>query len=103
MANIWTTNFEQLFRNRVSEEQVARVLQLIATMPNRREQPTQGDLPGKFDFWFDGGAVQTITGWDEYDLADGTQVTVKSIPFLSATIQFSNGSCVRIRQESPEV
>ena len=97
------TDIEELFRNRVSEAQVAHVLQLIATLPNRREQPSPGDLPGRFDFWFDGGAGQVITGWNEYDLADGTRVAVASIPALSVTIQFANGSRVRIQQESAAV
>ena len=96
-------DIEELFRKRVSEAQVAHVLQLIATMPNKREQPIAGDLPGKFDFWFDGGAGQTITGWNEFDLADGTRVTVGTIPFLSVIIQFSDGSRVRVQQESPDV
>jgi hypothetical protein len=96
-------NVEELFRNRVSEARVAQVLQLVATMPNKREQPITGDLLGKFDFWFDGGAGQIITGWNEYDLTDGTRVTVATIPALSVTIQFSNGSRVRIQQERPDV
>jgi hypothetical protein len=90
-----------LFRNRIDESQVARVLQLIATTPNRRDRPIAGDLPGKFDFWFDGGAGQTITGWNEYDLTDGTRVVVATIPSLSVTIQFPNGSRVAVHQDSP--
>ena len=79
-------DIEELFRNRVSESQVAEVLQLIATTPNKRKKPVAGDLPGEFDFWFDGGAGRLITGWNEYDLADGTRATVASIPVLSITI-----------------
>jgi hypothetical protein len=96
-------NVEELFRNRVGELQVAQVLQLIATLPNKRERPVSGDPPGKVDFWFDGGAGRVITGWNEYDLADGTRVTVGTTPVLSVTIQFPSGSCVRIQQESPGV
>ena len=96
-------NIEELFRNRVSEARVAQVLQLIATMPNKRGQPIAGDLQGKFDFWFDGGAGQLITGWNEYDLADGTRVTVGAVPALSVTIKFLNGSRVRIQQESLDI
>ena len=97
------TDIEELFRNRVSEVRVAEVLQLISTLPNKREEPLSGDLPGRFDFWFDGGAGRIITGWNEYDLADGTRVTVGSIPALSVTIQFSNGSRVSIQQQSPDI
>jgi hypothetical protein len=60
-------DIEELFRNRVTESQVAEVLQLIATTPNTRKKPVAGDLPGEFDFWFDGGAGRFVTGWTEYD------------------------------------
>jgi hypothetical protein len=93
-------NIEELFRNRVSEDRVAQVLQLIATLPNKREQPMPGDVAGKFDFWFDGGAGQLITGWTEYTLVDGARVKVGTTLALSITIQFSNGSRVRIEQET---
>lgn len=89
------------FANRIDESQVARILQLIATTPNRRDRPTPGDLQGKFDFWFDGGAGQIITGWNEYDLTDGTRVVVGTSPLLSVTIQFPNGCRVAIRQDNP--
>src|SRR5215467_7687666 len=79
------------FRNRVSEEQVAQVLRLIATLPNKRERPIAGDLPGTFDFWFDGGAGRIVTGWNEYDLTNGTRITVGSTPALSVAIEFPNG------------
>lgn len=89
---------EGLFRHRVNEAQVARVLELIAKTTNRRDRPTAGDLQGKFDFWFDGGAGQVITGWNEYDLTDGTRVVVATSPVLSVTIQFPNGFRVAIHQ-----
>jgi hypothetical protein len=79
-------SIEELFRNRVSETHGAQVLQLVATLPNRRSEPTSGDISGKFDFWFDGGAGRNITGWNEYDLVDGTRVTVETVPMLSMTI-----------------
>jgi hypothetical protein len=91
---------EELFRNRVSEEQVAQVLQLIAKLPNKRERPITGDLPGKFDFWFDGGAGRIITAWNEYALANGTRITVGATPVLSVTIEFPNGARVAIQQKS---
>ena len=93
-------DIEERFRNRVSETQVAQVLQLIATLPNKRTRPIGGDLAGKCDFWFDGGAGHIMTGWNEYDLTDGTRVTVGTVPALSVTIQFANGARVRIQQES---
>ena len=96
-------DIEELFRNRVSESQVAEVLQVIATTPNKRADPIAADLPGTFDFWFDGGAGQVITGWNGYHLTDGTRVTVGNTPALSITIELSNGVRVRIQQEIPDV
>jgi hypothetical protein len=90
---------EQLFPDRVSEAQVAGILQLIDTLPSRRDQPIPGDVSGKFDFWFDGGAGRIITGWTEYQLADGTTVTVGVTPLLTITLDFSNGSRVVIQQD----
>ena len=92
-------NVEELFRSRVTEAQIAQVMQIVATLPNRRNKPISGDISGEFDFWFDGGACRIITGCNEYDLADGTRVTVETIPVLSVTIQFSNGSHVKIQQD----
>ena len=94
-----SVDIEVLFRDRVPEEQVAQVLFRIGAMPNKRERPIAGDLPGTFDFWFDDGAGRFITGWTEYVLADGTRVTVGTTPDLSVTIEFPNGSRVNIRQE----
>jgi hypothetical protein len=91
---------EELPRNRPSESKIAQVLHLIATKPNKREQPIAGDLPGKFDFWFDGGACLEVTGWNEYHLADGTRVRSGSCFALSVTIELSNGVRVRVQQET---
>ena len=89
----------EAFKNRVAEAQVARVLQLVATTPNRRKQPLAGDAQGRFDFWFDGGAGQMNTGWTDYELADGTRVVVQTSLVLSVTIQFPNGSRVSVFQD----
>jgi hypothetical protein len=86
------------FKDRIDEEAVARILLLIASVPNRRERPIEGDLPGAFDFWFDGGAARLITGWTEYELADGTRATVGVTPGLSVVIKFQNGRCVSVTQ-----
>ena len=94
-------DIEELFRKRVSEARVAQALQLVAVTPNKRETPIAGDLSGKFDFWFDGGACHVVTGWNEYHLADGTRVTVATTPLLSVAIRFSDGTRVNIQQESP--
>ena len=58
-------------------------------------------MPGTFDFWFDGGAGRTQTGYIEYELVDGTRVAGGApVRVLSVTIEFSNGSRVKIQQES---
>jgi len=68
-----TLDLEEQLKRRVDEETVARILLAIATPPNRREEANPGDLSGNFDFWFDGGAARTITGWTEYEFEDGAR------------------------------
>jgi hypothetical protein len=90
------------FEYRVAEASVARVLQLIASTPNRRSVPITGDMPGGFDFWFDGGAGRVITGWTEYHLEDGTRATLSTTPLLGVAIKFPNGCCVKVMQVPDE-
>jgi hypothetical protein len=60
-----------------------------------------GDLDGRFDIWFDGGACEMITGWHEYRFKDGTVAQVGScIPVLSVTIIFADGRRVHVQQEN---
>ena len=91
-------DFSQKLERRVDERAVALVLACIAPGANRREKPIAGDLRGTFDFWFDGGAARVITGWTEFEFADGTRATVDVIPGLSVTIEFPNGCVVEVRQ-----
>jgi hypothetical protein len=94
-------NILERFQRRVPEETVARVLQLIAETPRRRHEPVAGDLPGPFDYWFDGGAAKTHTGYVEYGFTDGTTALVGNpVPALSVSIEFPNGSRVRVQQEA---
>ena len=89
------------FERRVDEAAVARILQSIATAPNRREKPTSVDEPGAFDFWFDGGAATIRTGSIGYKFTDGTRATLAApIPALSVTIEFPNGCLVTVQQKS---
>ena len=64
-------DFREQFERRVGESAVAEILHLIAAVPHRREVPMAGDLPGTFDFWFDGGAGKIETGCVEYHFAGG--------------------------------
>ncbi len=89
------------FERRVDERAVGEILLWIATVPNKRETPIVGDLKGSFDFWFDGGAAKIQTGYVEYQFYTGAIATVGApIPALSVTINFPNGSRVRVQQES---
>ncbi len=94
-------DLSERFKRRIAEETVARVLQCLAAVPNKRTEPTAGDLAGEFDFWFDGGAAIIQTGNIEYTFADGTRATVAApCPGLSVTIEFPNGCRVTIQQVS---
>ena len=83
---------------RIKEEQVARILQLIATVPNRSEVRGPGDLEGDYDFWFDGGAIQLITGTTRFVFQDGTIAEVAVVPTLSLHIDFRDGRVVEVHQ-----
>ncbi len=86
-------------KNRVSESTVARILEVVGTTVNRRDQPLPTDPCGDYDFWFDGGAAKVETGCILYDLDDGTEVRVGApIPVLSITISLADGRLVRIQQ-----
>jgi hypothetical protein len=100
-AEYETLDLRERFERRIDEGTVAKILQCIATHPNKRDTPTAGDIAGPFDFWFDGGAATIQTGVIEYKFADGARATLAApIPALSVTIEFPNGSRVRIQQET---
>lgn len=90
---------ESFFDRRIKEEQVARILQLIATVPNRREVEQPGDLEGDYDFWFDGGAIELITGTTRFVFQDGTIAEVAVVPTLSLNINFRDGHVVKVQQQ----
>jgi hypothetical protein len=92
--------FDDPFARRVSENQVARILQLIATLPNCRERPAAGDMAGDYTFWFDGGACQEHTGSQHYIFADGSTAFVAfPVAWLWVDITFPNGESVRVLQQ----
>ncbi len=78
-------------------ENISRVLWSIHAPPNRRERPLDGDLPGDFDFWFDGGACRMVTGSTQYSFGDGTTVSVGVLPYVHVHIRFSSGEVVQVR------
>ena len=90
---------EDMFAQRVDEFEVARILQLISQLPNRRDKAHPGDVSGDFDFWFDGGACHIWTGRLEFVFENGIKADVAApIPSLSLTIHFPDGRGVEIRQ-----
>ena len=95
-------DIEDRWKNRVDESAVGKVLQAIAVMPNRRDTPRTDDLSGNFDFWFDGGAGRVITGWTEYEFADGTRARVDDTLALHVVIRFKNGYGAAISQLDPK-
>jgi hypothetical protein len=82
----------------VTEAEIARVLQLIATRANARRRRRPGDLDGPFDQWFDGGAVRAGDGETIYQLGDGTRVRVADDPRLAITIELTGGITVVVEQ-----
>ncbi|HLF84936.1 MAG TPA: hypothetical protein VI837_12245 [Blastocatellia bacterium] len=59
--------------NRVTNDELLRVLMLICSPPNQRRRPQPGDRQDRhFDYWFDGGAIFAPTGGAiEYHFDDG--------------------------------
>jgi len=94
-----TQDTEELFNGRLDEKVVARILDLIGAVPNRRDRPLPGDVEGRFDFWFDGGACIEMTGWNEYKFADGAVARVATCnPTLSVEIRFPDVGRVKVQQ-----
>jgi hypothetical protein len=84
---------------RIAEGPVAQVLGVIAAPSNRRLQPIEGDLPGDFDYWFDGGACKLHTGTMLCVFSDGTRVhSVFPAPWLNLNIVFPDGNIVDVLQ-----
>ena len=87
----------------MSEDEVARILNLIAHPPNQRKHPREDDVRGNFKMWFDGGATRIDTGIQTFYLADGTKVLVaKPVSLLSVEIVFPDGRQVAVKQFSAE-
>ena len=84
---------------RVSETEIARILDGVANPPGLRERPIEGDIVGSFHAWFDGGAMRIDTGTRAFHFADGTKVfCIAPAPFLSASIELPDGNRVVVEQ-----
>ena len=80
---------------RVPEEAVASLLQLIAAGPHRR----MGDGTENNEDQFASGACQRYRGGLVFTFSDGTRAEVAApFPALSLTIRFADGRVVNIQQ-----
>lgn len=86
--------------NRSVDEKVADVLNLIATKPNLRYRPLEGDLQGNFTQWFDGGAVLELTGTTRYRFADGTSASTSLFLQNIIIITLSDGTEISVPKET---
>lgn len=86
-------------KRRVELHEVAQVIHLVTNRPNSRHRPRGGDLEGRFDLWFDGGAVKHQTGHSNYVLNDGTRVMEHVLRYFALTIRFPDGETVKVTQE----
>ena len=78
--------------------QVGRILTLMSAPPRPRSAPVKGDLHGKFDVWFDGGAVKIDTGVSTYSFQDGATAATGSWLDLSMHITLPNGHVVTLTE-----
>jgi hypothetical protein len=81
-------------------QDLANMLHAIKAPTGLRDKPSAGDLPGAFDFWFDGGAGKHQTGLSEYAFATGARArSILCGPPLcfSVDVEFPNGWTVRVQ------
>ena len=83
----------------VKLQAVTSVLSAIEAPPHLRPQCLEGDLPGPFHRWFDGGAVKFVTGWEEYHFADGTVAVLSGSLALRVDIRLPSGACVTVSEQ----
>ena len=81
---------------------LADILSAISSPPGLRTTRRDGDLPGAFDKWFDGGAIKFVTGWNEYHFDDGSVAVVPTSPALRVRvdIRLPAGSFVIINEQA---
>jgi hypothetical protein len=79
--------------------EVVKVLTLISDPPNPRPRPQAGDLQGRFDVWFDGGAVKHDTGISAYRFVDGAMAVTGTSLRFSVVIRLPNRTFVRVQED----
>ncbi len=82
---------------------VARILRMMAELPNARNAPLPGDVPGDergpYEQWFDGGAMRGITGGPTYWwFVDGARATSVML-HLGIEITLPDGRRVSVQRE----
>ena len=77
---------------------VAEFLKRLHRPGEIRRQPTENDLAGEFEGWFDGGAFRTETGASVYTFADGCQARIAVHPWLAIVITFADGAEVSVTE-----
>lgn len=80
---------------------VADGLRCIAEPPNRRQSPVDGDIAGRFDFWFDGGACRAETGLTRFLFVSGMTAQYPVTPGLNITFEFPNGARILLERVPP--
>jgi hypothetical protein len=79
-------------------EAVALILTLMASQPNARRKPVDGDVKGNFDVWFDGGAVKHDTGLSTFYFADGARAFAAGSLVWSVMIELPDGRRIDVRE-----
>jgi len=79
---------------------VAEILAAVADPPNERRHPIGGDRPGNFHAWFDGGAIEMVTGYTIYHFHDGARATILTTPSLNVSVQLADGSRVSVVEQT---
>jgi len=78
---------------------VARILELMSTLPNARSLARAGDLEGTFDVWFDGGAVKHDTGVSIYRFLDGAEAMTGTSLVWQVSITLPDGRHIHVRED----
>lgn len=83
----------------IPPSKIAEVLHLIDNPQNPRTEPQDGDKPGDYEIWFDGGRFKDSETGREYELDGGIEVHVAPLNHFVAHITFADGRVVKISQK----
>ncbi|GEM_PF-2342150 len=79
---------------------VARILRLIGERPNERFEPRSDDLQGHFTSWFDGGAVNEVTGYTSYEFDDGSEAMTHVLGYFYISVTLADGTKITVIEET---